>query len=57
MTSKVIAKLDRKGSECTKCYHYIFGKPHADVSGGLYIRKDMKNPPDFIEIEIKVEHE
>jgi hypothetical protein len=48
----IIAKLDKKGSEVAKCWHYIIGKPMAEVSGGIYIDKEMINPPDFIEIEI-----
>jgi len=49
----ITAKLDKKGSEATKCFHYIFGKPGGEVSGGVYIDKKMEYPPDFIEIEIK----
>jgi hypothetical protein len=52
MKATLVAKLDRKGSECAKCWHYVFGRKGADVSGGIYILKTEPNPPDFIEIEI-----
>lgn len=52
MKLTLIAKLDKKGSECALCSHYTFGNSKDAVSGGVYIRKDMKYPPDFIEIEI-----
>jgi len=52
MTHKVVAKLDKSGSESMKYTHYIFGKPGSEINGGLYIRKDVMIVPDFIEIEI-----
>lgn len=53
MKTTLVARLDKKGSEAAECFHYIFGKPGSNVSGGVYINKKMEYPPDFIEIEIK----
>jgi len=52
MTLKIVAKLDKSGSESRIYHHYTFGKPGSDVNGGFYINKTMVNPPDSIEIEI-----
>jgi len=52
MTLKIVAKLDKSGSEYRIYHHYTFGKPGSDVNGGFYINKTMVNPPDFIEVEI-----
>lgn len=52
MKLKLIAKLDRKGSEAAKSFHYTFGRHLDDVRGGVYIKKSAENPPDEIEIEI-----
>ena len=52
MTHKVVAKLDKKGSECGVYWHYTFGSPQTDVNGGFYIKKSLDFPPDFIEIEV-----
>lgn len=52
MTHKIVAKLDKSGSEGLKYNHYVFGKPGSEINGGFYIDKALENPPDFIEIEI-----
>jgi hypothetical protein len=52
MIHTVLAKLDKRGSELAKCYHYTVGNPKGDISGGIYIKKTIEIPPDFIEIEI-----
>jgi hypothetical protein len=57
MTLKLVAKLDKKGSEASHYTHYIFGKPGSPVNGGVYIEKSMPNPPDFLELEFKQEKE
>lgn len=51
-TLKLVATLDKKGSEGLPLNHYTFGKPGADVSGGPYIKKSATTP-DFIELELK----
>jgi hypothetical protein len=53
MILKIIAKLNKRGSETAQYNHYTFGKPGSDVNGGVYIKKSTTNPPDVIEIEIE----
>jgi len=57
MTHKVVAKLDKKGSEQGVYWHYTFGVPKSDVNGGFYVKKDIEFPPDFIEIEVATRRE
>jgi len=52
MTLKLLAKLDKRGSETAIYNHYIFGRPGSPVNGGVYIKKDSKNPPDEVVITI-----
>jgi len=51
MKMSIVAKLDMK-SRTSKCLHYTIGKVGDKVSGGFYIDREMKFPPDFIEIEV-----
>jgi hypothetical protein len=53
MTLKIVAKLDKRGSENSQYNHYTFGKPLSNINGGVYIKKIEVNPPDVIEIEIE----
>lgn len=51
-TLKLVATLDKKGSEGLPNNHYTFGKNSSDVKGGVYIKKTATTP-DFVEQEIK----
>lgn len=50
-TLSLVAKLDQKGSETAKYYHYTFGRVGGNISGGLYISKDCI-PPTALAIDI-----
>lgn len=49
------ATLDVNGSETRSCDHYVFGKLGDAVSGGVYIKKCMNEPPDELIITFKKE--
>jgi hypothetical protein len=57
MNLKLTAKLDKRGSEAAFYNHYVVGKKGEPVCGGLYVKKDHKNPPDIVEIEIEQKKE
>lgn len=55
MIKKLVAKLDKKGSEVATHNHYTFGTRKDVIAGGFYIDKRIKEIPANIEIEIKEE--
>jgi len=52
MKTELTAHFDKRGSETAIYNHYNFGRPGSPVNGGVYIKKDSKNPPDEVVITI-----
>jgi hypothetical protein len=45
---KLILVKDESGSECSKMYRYVFGKPGSQISGGIYFKKGVPVPDQVV---------